>query len=110
MGVKALGTRTSIVGLIFTNKRSGEPTPLFEYRCGVLACCLLLAAGALLAVFGGTRTFFNPTGVVLLECIVGVAELAGERWKMRLSLVALLPMAALLGDRCAPGWFQHLFR
>jgi hypothetical protein len=104
VGIGAIG-----VALIVTNKKSGEPNRRFENIVGTLALVSLLSVAGLVAVFGGAGTVANPAGLVALEALGAMAEMAGEKWKMRLALAALFPIAALLADHIQPAWLHRVF-
>ncbi|MGC2354394.1 MAG: hypothetical protein WA496_13430 [Candidatus Udaeobacter sp.] len=105
VGIGAVG-----VMLIVSNKKTGQPNTLFQNCVGALALLLLVTAGGLVIVLGAATTVATPLGLVALEGVGALVEMAGEKWKVRLALAALFPIGAMVFDHVQPEWFHRVFR
>jgi hypothetical protein len=102
-GIEAVTLGALALGWIFTNKKTGEANVQMEDGVGVFVfVSLLVVAG--IVVWLGTPSIAHPAGLVFLEALGALADVAGDRWKKRLALVAIFPIAGLVADQAKPEW------
>lgn len=102
-GVGAVSIGAIALGLIFTNKKTGETDARVEDRVGAFVLLSLLVVAAAV-VWHGASTFAHPVSCVFMEGLAALADVAGERWKGRLAYAAVLPIAAIVADHVQPAW------
>ena len=83
------------VGQVFWSRRHGAPEPWIENWAGWVALAGLLGF-AVAAALVRLDYVTSPTALVGVEAIAALAELAGKRWMVRLSLAAIVAAVALL--------------
>lgn len=109
LGIAAVSIGALGFSLAFTSKKTGEVYPRVENTAGILV--LLAQVGvAGMVVFGGSKTVANPIGLVALEGVGALADMAGKRWTLRLALTSVFPIAAFLADHVHPNWFHQLLK
>lgn len=81
--------------LVFTNKQTGEASPTFENVAGVLAFISLIAIGVIV-FWIKPDLITRPAGLVAIEAAGAFAGAAGDKWKWRISAMALFPIVGLI--------------
>ena len=89
--------------LICTNKKTGEANARLENGAGVL-CLLGILSVTGVIISCGAASVERPAGILVLEGLAALAEMASKKWKLRLSFAALLPMVGILADYLQPEW------
>jgi hypothetical protein len=105
-GVSAVTLGAIALGLISTNKKTGEPNAYLENGVGTLVLLSLLIVTGIVA-WRGAPTITHPAGLVFMEALAALADVAGERWKWRLALTSIFPIAVLVAEYAKPEW-RHL--
>lgn len=85
------------VGQVFWSRRHGAPEPWIENWAGWMALAGLLGF-AVAAVLVRLDYVTSPTALVGVEGVAALAELAGKRWMVRLSLAAIVAAVTLLSS------------
>jgi hypothetical protein len=97
--IMAISSSVIGLGLVFTSNRTGEPNPRFEEAAGVMAMIWLAGITAFVIWRGGSIGVW-----ISAEAAAALADSANKKWKTRLSVVALLPIAALTVSFLQLGW------
>jgi hypothetical protein len=100
-GVAAVTLGAIALGLISTNKKTREPNVHLENGVGAFVLLSLLIVAGIVA-WRGAPTFSHPAGLVFIEALAALADVAGERWKWRLALTSIFPIAVLVAGYAKP--------
>lgn len=92
---------------LFWDKRRGAPAKSIEDLAGRIAFTGILLYG-LVATVASIGTVTTPVGLVTLEALAALSDLAGEAWRWRLAIPAVFAMGTLLAGYVHPGWPQLL--
>jgi hypothetical protein len=67
-----------------------------------------LVAVTVVVIVRGASTVSRPAGLVALEALAAVADMAAEKWKWKLAFASIFPVAGILVDYLDPQWRQQI--
>jgi hypothetical protein len=95
--VLAIGSASAGLAQVFWDNRRAEPREWLQKASGVIAFGGILLFGAVYLLDTADR-LASPLGIVVGEALGAFAELAGEKWRLRLSFPAIAAMAAIISS------------
>lgn len=98
----AVGTAAFAVWVLAHDARANEPSPLVGHVAGAVTAAMLVLVAAMLASAASTGQLDLLRLMLALAILSAAYELSGPKWKIPLSITALIAMVILV-IKAAPG-------